>query len=634
MNKQSVFHQGELAIQQRADESDIAQRNSVVVKKHIINGALPFIAQQVMTVISSTDENNHIWTSVLLGQQGFISALDDQHIVINPQQMISQPADPLWRNIEKNSQVGLVVIELSTRRRLRVNGNINRIDDGKYEVTVAQAYPNCPKYIQRRQPVLSNDVLTYKAPEPEFGKALTSMQVELISKSDSFFVGSGVDNHHNDASYRGGAPGFVNVINKHELLIPDYQGNSMFNTLGNFQENPNAGLVFIDFTDNKLVQLTGTAKILWDQSDDSNNTGGTKRYWRFSIQAWQETKLPTGLNWTFFDYSPHNPKAGNTNEENTSVLHLQVKDIVQQSEKIKVFRLAGKDGAILPAFEAGAHLPIDVTLSTKQTVQRHYSIISSSHDNRFYDIAVQQEKQGRGGSNHLHKQVKIGEQLTAKPPVNDFSLTSSGKHHVLIAGGIGITPILAMVRTLSENNESFELHYSVKTIADLAFKNEITQLAGQQAHFYITQEGNGSRLNLLSLLATENKANHVYACGPLSMIEAIKDTAHNNCWQPSHIHYESFGSAVHKNDKAIKVNLKKSGKVIVINPKETILAGLLAAKIDVPYECERGECGMCATEYTQGAADHRDIYLTKEEKAQRLCVCVSRAKTSSITLNL
>ncbi|MBL4900746.1 MAG: pyridoxamine 5'-phosphate oxidase, partial [Colwellia sp.] len=117
-----------------------------------------------------------------------------------------------------------------------------------------------------------------------------------------------------------------------------------------------------------------------------------------------------------------------------------------------MFRLTGKDGAILPAFEAGAHLPIDVILSAKNTVQRHYSIISSSHDNRFYDIAVQQKPQGRGGSNYLHQQVKIGEVLTAKSPVNDFSLSSSGKHHVLIAGGIGITPILAMLKVLSEND--------------------------------------------------------------------------------------------------------------------------------------------------------------------------------------
>ena len=309
MNEQSLFHQGELAIQQRADESDIAQRNGSVVKKHIIKGALPFIAQQVMTVISSTDESKQIWTSVLIGQQGFIRALDDQHLIINPQQMMTQPADPLWKNIERNSQVGLVIIDLNTRRRLRVNGNINQLDNRQYQVTVAQAYPNCPKYIQRRQPALSNDVLTSTTPEPQLGNVLTATQIELISNSDSFFVGSGVDGHHHDASYRGGAPGFVNVINNHELLIPDYQGNSMFNTLGNFQSNPNAGLLFIDFTHNKLVQLTGKAKILWDQEDNTNNTGGTKRYWRFIVSCWQETQLPSGVNWTFFDYSPHNPKA-------------------------------------------------------------------------------------------------------------------------------------------------------------------------------------------------------------------------------------------------------------------------------------------------------------------------------------
>ena len=286
MNDQPLFHQGELEVQVLANEADIAQRNGTVVSKHIIKGALPFIAQQYMTVISSTDENNQIWTSVLFGKPGFISAPDDQHILINPQEIIEQPADPLWRNIEVNSQVGLLIIELSTRRRLRVNGNISLLENGQYEVTVAQAYPNCPKYIQRRQPSLSEGVLSYNTPAPQLGEALTPEQLDLIASSDSFFVGSGVAEHHNDASYRGGAPGFVSIVDNSQLLIPDYKGNSMFNTLGNFQSNPHAGLVFIDFEHNKLLQLTGSAKILWDQHDDTNKTGGTKRYWHFNIESW------------------------------------------------------------------------------------------------------------------------------------------------------------------------------------------------------------------------------------------------------------------------------------------------------------------------------------------------------------
>jgi len=629
MNEQSVFHQGELQVQALANEADIAKRNATVVSQHIIKGALPFVAQQYMAVISSTDKNQNIWTSVLFGQPGFISAPNDQQILINPQQIIKQTTDPLWRNIASNSQVGLLIIELSTRRRLRVNGNISLLDNGQYQVSVAQAYPNCPKYIQRRQPSLTEKVIAYQTPAPQLGEILTNEQQDLISNSDSFFVGSGVAKHHNDASYRGGAPGFVSLVNNRQLLIPDYKGNSMFNTLGNIQSNPNAGLVFIDFESNKLLQLTGTAEILWDQDDTNNVTGGTKRYWHFNVKHWQETSLPQGLNWTFFDYSPHNPKAKSTDE-----LSLTVADIQQLTDKIKLFRLTSKDGEILPAFEAGSHLPIEVQLPDKSKAIRHYSITSSSHDNRYYEIAVQQEKHGGGGSNYLHEQLSLGHILKAQYPVNEFLLNSSGKHHILIAGGIGVTPILAMLRQLSESNESYELHYSVKNHHDLAFKAEIERLAGKRAHFYLSQSNGGNKLDIASLINTNNRNSHVYMCGPIRMINAVKETADRNDWPISHIHYESFGSTSLATDKSVEVKLQKSGQVIVIDPKESLLDGLLAAKVDVPFECKRGECGMCITEYVDGTPDHRDVYLTKKEQAHSLCPCVSRATSKTITLNL
>ena len=478
MSEQSLFHPGELAVQALANEVDAAQRNGSVVSKHIVKGALPFIEQQSMTVVSSTDEDNQIWTSVLFGEPGFIIAKDDQNILIDREKIIQQPSDPLWRNIEKNTQVGLVIIELSTRRRLRVNGNISLLSNGKYEIIVAQAYPNCPKYIQRRQPHLSEGILTYHSPTPLSGAELTIKQLALITRSDSFFVGSGVDQHHNDASYRGGDPGFVSIVNNRQLLIPDYKGNSMFNTLGNFESNEHAGLVFIDFENNKLLQLTGTAKVLWDQIDENNVTGGTKRYWHFNVTRWQQTALPPALHWTFFEYSPHNPK-----QLISEKLSLLVSEITQKSERIKSFKLTSKDGGMLPAFEAGSHLPIEIELSQDKTALRHYSIISSSHDNRFYEIAVQQEKYGGGGSNYMHEQLRLDQTINGIFPVNSFSLSSAGKHHILIAGGIGITPILSMLRHLSLNNESYELHYSVKTDNDLAFKEEIEKLAGNNVQF-------------------------------------------------------------------------------------------------------------------------------------------------------
>jgi vanillate O-demethylase ferredoxin subunit len=347
------------------------------------------------------------------------------------------------------------------------------------------------------------------------------------------------------------------------------------------------------------------------------------------VTSWQETALPPALNWTFFEYSPHNPKP-----LISSKLSLVIADINQKSARIKLFRLAAEDGAILPAFEPGAHLPIEIELSKNDKVQRHYSIVSSSHDNRFYEIAVQQEKQGSGGSNYMHEQLRIGQTLNADFPVNEFSLSSPGKHHILIAGGIGITPILAMLRDLSEASESYELHYSVKTDEDFAFKDEIIKLAGKNAYFYCTQRQSPTRLDVDTLLKERSNSSHIYICGPVGLITAVKDRADETDWQASHIHYESFGSSPQETDQAIEVKLQNSGKVIVIDPKETLLDGLLAANVKVPFECKRGECGMCVTEYVEGTPDHRDVYLTKAEKEHSLCLCISRAKSKSITLKL
>ena len=235
----------------------------------------------------------------------------------------------LWQNIKTNPQVGILAIELGTRRRFRVNGNIQTTDDTNFTITVEQAYPNCPKFIQRRHLRFPESVIKQNTLISLKGSTLSSEQLELIKKSDSFFVGSastlgGNENKHKlnitpekfscDASHRGGNPGFVEIMNGKRLRFPDYQGNSMFNTLGNIQSYPRAGLVFIDFEQSISLQITGDATLLWDQNDPTNKTGGTQRFWELEIETWQQTKLPTELSWEFFDFSPHNPREPEKNK--------------------------------------------------------------------------------------------------------------------------------------------------------------------------------------------------------------------------------------------------------------------------------------------------------------------------------
>ena len=646
---QSPFHDGERYVQQLAQESDFAQRNGTVITDTILPGAIPFIAQQAMLVVSSVDASGQVWSSVLIGQPGFISALDPHNLILDRSITFSNPQDCFWQNIQHNRNIGMLVIELSTRRRYRINGTVEVHDNKRLHIRVDEAYPNCPKYIQRRQPEISPTPSDTKQTRPKLGAELLPEHLKLIQSADSFFVGSAVpkldklgSTFRADASHRGGNPGFIEYTETNTLRIPDYKGNSMFNTLGNIHSYPKAGIVLIDFERGVLLQLSGEAKILWNQEDTNNQSGGTQRYWELKVTAWQESTLPNSLSWQFFDYSPHNPRQTKNNRPELDELTLKVSQVEIKSPSITRYRLSATQGGILPAFEAGAHLPIEVKLPNGEWAERHYSLLSSPHDNRFYDIAVQREANGRGGSLQLHKQLKVNATLKAKTPRNAFPLNTNGKHTVLVAGGIGITPILSMLRVLVEAQASFEIHYTARSQEDLAFATEIYTLAGARAHFYSSNPDvqdtgfaiQNSRLNIETLLAKPEANTHIYLCGPVRMIEAVRDAGHSQGWSPGQIHFESFGASTSANDKAITVTLKKSAQVVEVQPQQTILAALIDAKVSVPFDCQRGECGMCASPVVEGEVEHRDVYLSKEERQQQMCVCVSRAKGTNLTLDL
>jgi len=645
MSNKPPFHQGELKVQQMANESAIGQRNGGVITDTIIRGAIPFIAQQNMLVTSSLDKAGNVWASVLIGTQSFIHAPNEREIRIDRDKIVSHGNDPFWQNIAHEPQVGLLAIELNTRRRFRVNGRISRIDDSTYQMTVKQAYPNCPKYIQRRSLSLDQQLSSQPLGPVISGSQLSAKQHALINRADSLFVASaspietesGLANtelsaHGADASYRGGFPGFIEVKGQ-TLRIPDYKGNSMFNTLGNIEIYPRAGIAIIDFENHQILHLSGTAKVLWNQHDPTGQSAGTKRFWELDVTHWQETPIPHSVNWQFFDYSPHNPRETKPVNSESESLSLMVKMIEQKSPKIKRFRLVSTDATELPAFQPGAHLPIEVLLPNGNTELRHYSLLNAPGENRFYDIAVQREEQGRGGSLTIHQALKTGMVIKAKPPRNEFPLAKA-EHTLLVAGGIGITPILSMLRALEAQNASYEIHYTTRDKTSMAFYHEVKQLAGNKAHFYFSGGPQSKKLDLYRLIKSSKNNAHLYICGPVSMITAARDAGQLAGWNDAQIHFESFGAHASAKDKPIQVKLAKTGGVVTVKPTQSILDALTQANISVPYDCKRGECGMCATGLLAGEADHRDVYLTKEEANNQICVCVSRAKTDSIELDL
>ena len=344
MRLQNPFHEGELLVQQRAGETAKGEQNGRIIADSIVKGAFKFIEQQSMVILGSVDEQHNVWASILLGHPGFIRVIDPQTVEIDlkrafinksdrflngalrqrpfgtlhPKGAVSLMGYPpcegatpktalhrLWTNI-KHERIGMLVIELASRRRLRINGAIYKITPNKLRLQVTESYPNCPKYIQRRQLSLHIDA-PRQSYESQSGQILTPEQEEFIRSADTFFVASFHASRGVDVSHRGGNPGFIKVLNRQILRIPDYIGNGMFNTLGNLAINPHAGLIFIDFDRSRTLQLIGRANILWDL-EDLQHKSGTKRYWDFKIEQWLETDLPVTFNCKFLDYSPYNPR--------------------------------------------------------------------------------------------------------------------------------------------------------------------------------------------------------------------------------------------------------------------------------------------------------------------------------------
>lgn len=503
----------------------------------------------------------------------------------------------------------------------------------RYIIDVERAYPNCPKYIQRRDwKIPAAEAQLDTAPSTR-GKVLNDAQKALIAGADTFFVASAHPDHGVDASHRGGHPGFVELLNDRQIRIPDFAGNSMFNTLGNFVSYPFAGLVFIDFERGRLLQLTGRAEILWGHVDPKQKTGGTRRYWKFDISDWQESTLPFPLAWEFLDSSPFIPEQRRETPAG-SPLSLRVERIQCESEHINAFGLRAVDGGLLPEFQPGSHLQLKVQLPDGSQTERHYSLLSDSNDRTLYEIAVLAEPGGRGGSFYLLEQIDEGDVIESRAPENEFPMADSANHSILIAGDIGITPILSMLYRLASERRSFELHYSARTYSELAFHNRIEQVAGDSVHFYASRHPQSQRLDLDRLLSTPKLGVHVYVCGPRRMISAVREMAVVQGWPSAQIHFESFGAQALTDDRPIRVHLSKSNRTITVPAERSILDTLLDAGVAVPHDCKRGECTMCTTRVLDGEPDHRDLCLNSEERASSMCVCVSRAQGEELNLDL
>lgn len=318
---------------------------------------------------------------------------------------------------------------------------------------------------------------------------------------------------------------------------------------------------------------------------------------------------------------------------------LVIREIHDASPLIREFVLESPEGSALPVFAPGAHIQVQIP---ELEDYRCYSLIVTATDYDWsaapqqYRLGVRLEDEGQGGSKWMH-QRQVGEVIQAKGPINDFTLQQAAPNEselVLIAGGIGITPIASMAHALKQHKRPFTLHYSARSQDQLAFADELQNHLNDQLICY-TNDDNQFDLNVL--FDSVKPDQHIYVCGPQGMIDAVLEISKARGWPRENIHFELFiTAAAQEGDQPFELELRLSGLTFTVPADKTILEVLEEAGEDPMYDCNRGECGVCTAEVLEGIPDHRDYFLTDKEKAEGkvIQICISRSKSPKLVLDM
>lgn len=321
----------------------------------------------------------------------------------------------------------------------------------------------------------------------------------------------------------------------------------------------------------------------------------------------------------------------------TSWIDIRVDERRREAIDIYSFRLVRPDGASLPSFSPGAHVDVEIAPG----LVRQYSISNSPLEREFYRIAVLRERPSRGGSQSMIENVGENSKLRISEPRNNFELATSAERTVLIAGGIGITPLLSMASWLSTTDQEFVMHYAARTRDRMAFVDTINASSFADRVFFHLDDGEkDQRLNVSEAIEAAAPGKHLYVCGPEGLINAVRSAARNASWLDEQIHREYFklgdGREANPSNQQFVVKLAKSGRQFTIPVDRTIVDILLEEGIEIPVSCEQGVCGTCRTRVLSGIPDHRDVYFSgaEHELNDQFTPCCSRSKTAVLVLDL
>lgn len=310
---------------------------------------------------------------------------------------------------------------------------------------------------------------------------------------------------------------------------------------------------------------------------------------------------------------------------------VRVAEVVTVNDLIKRFRFVTRDGSPLPAFSGGAHTVVEMDDHGTRRLNP-YSLMSDPEDRSGYEISVRRDDAGRGGSLFLHSHVKAGMEMVISHPVNLFALDSRARKHLMVAGGIGITPFLAQIKQLSHFGAPFELHYAARNRALAAYADDLKAAHGGKIAVYYDEEG--QQIALADLLKRQPLGTHLYVCGPKGMLNWVQSTAASCGWPVNAVHFEEFLAP--KPGLPFQVELTVTGKTIQVGAAQSLLEAIEAAGVDAPYLCRGGACGQCETNVVRcdGTIHHADHWLSPEEHAagKKIMPCVSRFEGKSLAI--
>lgn len=673
MQMPSPFHAGEVAIQQSLGVADrMAEFGRRVVRDHMPDQHRQFYAQLPFVVVATVDDRGDPWAGLLEGAPGFATSPDPTRLAFSVAPAREDPIAPGWRD---GAAVGVLGIELHTRRRNRVNG-VLRDDGGALALHVEHAFGNCPQYIQARGLHVLPERDAASLPPPVQGERLDAATTAMIRAADTCFVASYVDHDDArrsiDASHRGGRPGFVRVQGD-RLSIPDFAGNLHFNTLGNFMLNPRAGLVFVDFSSGDILQVSGRVVLDFD-AGDVRFFQGAERLWHLDVERWVLRRGALSLRGDGGELSPNSGLTGSWEETAARRQAARLREqwrpfrvarIDQESRVVKSFWLEPDDGGGLGLFEAGQHLPVRVMLDDADTpIVRTYSLSVAPSDGA-YRLSVR--RQGRVSS-HMHDRLRVGDIVEARAPRGGFTVDArQARPLVLASAGIGITPMLAMLRhVVYEGLRTRRVRptwfvHGARDEDERAFHAEVAALAeasrgavrvlhalsdpGPTARAGIDYDHAGRiDATLLASLLPLDDADFAL-CGPPGFMQALHAGLRALQVPDARIHAEAFGPAglqrgtdapmVPAATQAVPVLFARSGKEARWEPGQGSLLDLAEARgLSPVHACRQGMCGSCSHALVAGTATYAQTPASAIAAGQvLLCQAVPAQGSPSIVID-